>query len=747
MNHEKRFKIINKSGLFYKFFIISLLSMSIPVLIISFISNKYSTEHILDQLSRSHLSIFEEKQNNLEQIFSEYDNIINQLVANKNIWDLISSDDISGAKTLQMKSICDTFSKTVEANKNIDSIYLFTKNHDFVLSEIKSSKDSFIDSEILDTNLEDKDRLILPPRVIRNNSVISYIKKFNPILTDDTVYLVINIKTNFFKDMFSSYLSDNSHILIFDDNYNIIYSSNDPFYTINRQTMENISTIDNNFSIEKIDDVDCFICKRHSTRLNWNIAYVNNYSEFIQPAGFFTKTLSTSLFVVLILSIIIAFFFSIYIYKPLENLTHRMKELLNINTLKEKNEYKIIDYVVGNLLLENNDLNQKYNFIFPYFRQNSINELISSHSFDSSIFNEILNISGIEFKFNDLYIVLIDFENTLYTAQLKNNVDSLLSNYKEKFNFLMSKVDNSRAVLIVNTSSSINEVFDIFKSLKTELNCNSVEITVSISDVFYDINNMNEYYQAATQQLNNKFFVGKNEIILNNNFKSINKNIFFDESIEENLLNSISSQNSEEAIEHLRRLTQDLVKNCGYIDYIKYIFFQISTDIICLLGNYGVSLTDDKFTTKDLFEQIQRSNTIHEIEELMISLINKSILLLNDLKNTHHKGIINKVIELINENYSKDLSLDDIASTVLLSTGYLCKIFKAETGLTIYDFITRQRMEAAKQMLLSNSNPKIQDIAAKVGYNNTQSFIRFFKKYFGMTPVDYRRKAFESHNG
>ena len=101
--------------------------------------------------------------------------------------------------------------------------------------------------------------------------------------------------------------------------------------------------------------------------------------------------------------------------------------------------------------------------------------------------------------------------------------------------------------------------------------------------------------------------------------------------------------------------------------------------------------------------------------------------------------MINKSILFINENYSKDISLDDIAKTVFLTPRYIGKLFKDEMGTTVMSYITKLRMKRACD-LLKNTNKRINEIAGEVGYNNVQSFIRFFKRYYYITPIEFRKK-------
>lgn len=160
------------------------------------------------------------------------------------------------------------------------------------------------------------------------------------------------------------------------------------------------------------------------------------------------------------------------------------------------------------------------------------------------------------------------------------------------------------------------------------------------------------------------------------------------------------------------------------------------------MTNFGFSLKDIDITNNDIFTNINEANTLEEMYEFIYCIIQKCIQLFSKLNVMQNDNIINKVKEYIHNNYDKDLSLEMIADYVYLSPGYLSALFKTENGITVFDYITNLRMEKkAKELLLGNNNMKIQDIAIRLGYNSSQSFIRYFKKYYNMTPNQYRKKA------
>ena len=95
----------------------------------------------------------------------------------------------------------------------------------------------------------------------------------------------------------------------------------------------------------------------------------------------------------------------------------------------------------------------------------------------------------------------------------------------------------------------------------------------------------------------------------------------------------------------------------------------------------------------------------------------------------------------INMQYGeKNIGVEMLAEYAGLSTGYLCTVFKEETGITINRYIREVRMEKAKEFL-ENSNMKITQIARKVGFSNSSYFCRSFREFFGTTPESCRKGA------
>jgi AraC-like DNA-binding protein/ligand-binding sensor protein len=98
---------------------------------------------------------------------------------------------------------------------------------------------------------------------------------------------------------------------------------------------------------------------------------------------------------------------------------------------------------------------------------------------------------------------------------------------------------------------------------------------------------------------------------------------------------------------------------------------------------------------------------------------------------------ITKAKQFIEEHQTEDISLVDVAKAVNISTFYFCKMFKKYTGLNFTVYLSRLRIEKAKNLLL-NPNLRVSEIAYEVGFQSLTHFNRIFKKVVGQSPTEYR---------
>ncbi len=132
----------------------------------------------------------------------------------------------------------------------------------------------------------------------------------------------------------------------------------------------------------------------------------------------------------------------------------------------------------------------------------------------------------------------------------------------------------------------------------------------------------------------------------------------------------------------------------------------------------------------------------------MLLLVMRGI---SDVEKTDQKGCnfesynksyaVNRIINYLNENYEHKISLEQIAHNIYLSPVYISKIFKEETGESPINYLIKIRLEKAKDILLNSENGSIKSIANQVGYDDVYHFSKLFKKYYGVSPLYYKKRA------
>ena len=150
----------------------------------------------------------------------------------------------------------------------------------------------------------------------------------------------------------------------------------------------------------------------------------------------------------------------------------------------------------------------------------------------------------------------------------------------------------------------------------------------------------------------------------------------------------------------------------------------------------------------DIFEEIyQLSFSANQFDKLsVISLLYKFFSTLTS--NSALKSQIDYVKEaarLIEYNYDKNISIENIAERLFINKSYLCRLFKAEKGVTPKEYLIKKRINRAVY-LLKNSDVSINTIALSIGFSDPLYFSRIFKKHLGVSPSLYRQSVKRKNN-
>jgi two-component system response regulator YesN len=133
---------------------------------------------------------------------------------------------------------------------------------------------------------------------------------------------------------------------------------------------------------------------------------------------------------------------------------------------------------------------------------------------------------------------------------------------------------------------------------------------------------------------------------------------------------------------------------------------------------------------------IERAPNLPYLKKLSSTMINEYCDLVIMFSTLEYSSIVKKAVDYINLNLETELTLCEIAEELSVNSSHLSRKFKKDTGMTVVDYINRQRVEEAK-LYLKSEDVSITEVAYMVGFNDLNYFGRVFKKITSMTPSQF----------
>ncbi len=196
----------------------------------------------------------------------------------------------------------------------------------------------------------------------------------------------------------------------------------------------------------------------------------------------------------------------------------------------------------------------------------------------------------------------------------------------------------------------------------------------------------------------------------------------------------------------------------GYLIYFKkdlLSFFKPNFDLefpfFDILHTHFFKLNQEKFKTfephfKEVFAAYNNSNDNHNIASIKLLVLlyqlkefTKTFNQVEESFKTPQLILLQKYVQLVNNFYLEKRTVDEYADLLSVSSNHLSKSVKLASGKNALSFINERIMTEAKTMI-QYSNFDIAEIAMQLHFSDSSNFGKFFKKYEGLTPVEYRKQ-------
>lgn len=270
-------------------------------------------------------------------------------------------------------------------------------------------------------------------------------------------------------------------------------------------------------------------------------------------------------------------------------------------------------------------------------------------------------------------------------------------------------------------------------------------VTLGISPPAEDYEELPEAYEAASEALKYKTTLGINRVICSYELEQQPKSdLFYNTRLIRSVI--LGMKNGEEGWRSgLDQLFEEIVQARLSRDEIGSLMNYMSFQLHRELGHLPKEIWSEPYTSGSLGMEklLVTYDELGDLKQGVLAFMDDLAVHVSTHRENHsNKELIRDVKAYIEQHYDDpDISLVQI--TDRFGIKYVSQFFKDEIGEKFSEYVTRVRMEKAKSLLLE-SEDSIQEIAARVGYSHSFSFIRMFKRMVGITPGDYRREQHSS---
>ena len=474
---------------------------------------------------------------------------------------------------------------------------------------------------------------------------------------------------------------------------------------------------------------------------------IHELTKQSRAIGWFTALVCL---ILLVLALAVAWIFSNRLYGPVKKL-FRFASLAFQEDKSAKNGFEFIAQQIHRMMDMNSRLEHRL--------QEQVEQL--KILFMMKLFRNELDSKGIEYKLESLgysrrwsrlTVIVAQFDSLEGTRFTERDNDLLLfavNNIVEEMipparRLTPIVLDHTQATVLLHEEEDESSVQDELQRLCRQVQQTidhylSIKISIGVSLPYEEPTQTREAYQEGLEALKNRFRLDGQTIVFYRDLPQGRYPIhtFIPIKVQSELSDAVKLAEREAAKQLLHQFFAELSKKqLGPKEYELWTA-RLLLDFVQLTHTLGIPYIPIK-DHSSIFQQLFKWQTPREIEGwIWETVIEPIISAVEERADSQYKLISRQMVEIIHEEYEKELTLDGIAAKLHYNPNYISTVFRKETGISFSEYLAAFRHSKAIAYLLE-SDLSVKEISHRLRYNNSQNFIRFFRKIEGITPGQYR---------
>ena len=504
----------------------------------------------------------------------------------------------------------------------------------------------------------------------------------------------------------------------------------DNWYITNKDKLINLGDSNKRLSLSDIE-------KKKRAKI-FIIPYFYEKIIYIPPrinieSIFFNEILKIT-FIFGILSLL-GYLIKYFVVKPIKKLA------INLGYMNDTNEKELeyIEHKIQEINLKNKDLEYKISDMRVYQKRKKIKDYLIG-------LTEKLGIVALEdakiLKIKKYRVIIMEIFDI-------DSVDNIFNKFNLSKELMMKyfsedvlceeiDIDYKSIAFILEDTFTTEELQEIFNCIVTHIERNySLRFTAAITKGYEDMGDLPQAYRAAKKLLDYKFVFKEKKVIFEELLDDENMNkYYYPIELEAKLILRTLSSNELS----VRRTLDEIFdsKNSKEIDkkYLKEftgLLYNTLGRIFIQLKEMNKDIDIKIFNAEEILQLSQLEKIREKFEEKILEICKYTKV----KESSDAESIKIKIEKFLEENYMVDISLDNLADYLGHSFKYTSVLFKKVMGDNFKNYLNVYRLEKAKEFMEYNKDLKIKELAELVGYNSSNTFIRIFRKYEGVSPGKY----------
>lgn len=700
----------------------------------------YSSYNLLKQTALNNndntLLLFKESQDALlDQIETSMDGVFTN-----NLF-LHYMDYYYDKNNAMMINVADQLDSIVNANKNIASVCIYYREYGYTLSSdlgpapVYSYHDQDFLSTLDDLNIQYQYSTQRTTTYDGSTKQVITLVRTLPVYYTTKMpmaYVVINISTDHINNVISQMNTQkDTHVLVFDRDGNTIVGS---LPKLEKDKILNDITILETIGHDTllIQGRQMLVSHIKSSENGWNYIYAVPTENAFGGISKLQTNLLLLTAVVLCASILLSVFFSKRVFEPIRHISDTLEDVSGAEQsaaiyTKDKLVGKIDSVIIRNKQLEG--VNLKYELSI---HEKAFMGIIkdTSNAEEKSEFYTLLDIEGHP---DSRMIIFVTNAGFTGDDDLSGHVSKVLLPIPMEL-IMAITVSKNETVALVRYGKDLPET-DMIRGAYAFLNSvgECPKAVVGISWQFTKGEQITNAYLQAKEALESRI-VSINQTVLCYKQPSGNAYPDYPIRIENNILKAVKNRDIMKTQASMDEFEKSILAISPPASLVKSFYLQLYCTSQRIIYNlYNSDANKVNCNHLDLLAM----DSISDMSKYMMHIYICAINGINEIQQPESSGYLRDICCYIDKNLNQDLSATRLSELFGISGSTIRNMFRDELGITTKEYIDAQKINHAKQ-LLSDNSLKVQDIANKLGFYYSQSFIAFFVSTVGMTPGEYR---------